>query len=303
MKQENIKSLKSVVKSSDAHLLVACAACDKVVNNGFAFVSESLEPAFIDCCEASNISVLSMDAAESAAGEVIVLYLNADLTAAESDETEAAACAQLFGNYGNVTVSERIRTAFEEQLNKCGYAYEIVDAGVTESGVVYCYVMPEGEPIKDETDETADEVEATETETAEETTEQTDERKPSALSALIAKVSGKAKAAADKAKKVARKAAFLLAIVVVLGLAFLTFSASIIYVLNPLFDILNPTGLLRIVLAIGFVFTFSLDAAAFVEINTMALIARLFPSMFEGCDNPDFTLPKNMIYWTIKNNM
>lgn len=296
MKQNNIKSLKSVVKSSDAHLLAACEACDKVVKNGFAFVSESLEPAFIDCCEASSVPVLSMDAAESAAGEVIVLYLDAYLTAAESDETEATACAQLFGNLGNVTVSERIRTAFEEQLKKCGYAYEIVDAGVTESGVVYCYVMPESEPIKDETDETPDEVEATETETTEETAEQTDERKPSALSTLIAKV-------ASKAKAVASKAAFFALLAVTVVLVLLTMYVMIVDVINPVFEILNPSGLLRVVLAIVCLFTLVLDTCVFVEVNFLAVVAKIFPSMFWNENKPEFMAPRSVIYSAIKGSL
>lgn len=182
-----------------------------------------------------------------------------------------------------------------------GLQVESKQSAVDELGhMVTLYVIKDTEPT-DETDEAADEIEATET--AEETTEQTDERKPSALSSLIAKVSGKAKAAAEAAKKVARKAAFLLAVVVVLALAFLTFGASIIYVLNPITEALNPAGWLRVILGIVFAFTFAIDAAAFVEINCIALISRLFPSMFEGCDNPDFMLPRNMIYWTIKENL
>lgn len=178
-----------------------------------------------------------------------------------------------------------------------GLQVESKQSAVDELGhMVTLYVIKDTEPTN-ETDE------ATETETAEETTEQTDERKPSALSALIAKVSGKAKAVAETAKKVARKAAFLLAVVVVLALAFLTFGASIIYVLNPITEALNPAGWLRVILGIVFAFTFAIDAAAFVEINCIALISRLFPSLFDGYDKPDFTLPRNVIYWTIKENI
>ena len=185
-----------------------------------------------------------------------------------------------------------------------GLQVESKQSAVDELGhIVILYVIKDTNNPTDPTDEAADEIEATETETAEEATEQTDERKPSALSALIAKASGKAKAIAETAKKVARKAAFLLAVVVVLALAALTLAGSIIYVLNPLFDVLNPAGLLRVVLAIAFMFTFSLDAAAFVEINCIALISRLFPSLFDGYDKPDFTLPRNVIYWTIKENI
>lgn len=180
-----------------------------------------------------------------------------------------------------------------------GLQVESKQTAADEQGhMLTLYTLKDTEPTdeEDETDETPDEVEATETETTEETAEQTDERKPSALSTLIAKV-------ASKTKAVASKAAFFALLAVTVVLVLLTMYVMIVDVINPVFEILNPSGLLRVVLAIVCLFTLVLDTCVFVEVNFLAVVAKIFPSMFWNENKPEFMAPRSVIYSAIKGSL
>lgn len=107
---------------------------------------------------------------------------------------------------------------------------------------------------------------------------------PSKFAGILAK-------AKDFAKAAAEKAAFVLSLVV-----FFAFGLLSIYIaVSSVASIVEALGICGSIwgalLGSVLVLTVGLDFMAFVAINTMAVLARIFPSEFEKAQKPRFTKP------------
>lgn len=108
---------------------------------------------------------------------------------------------------------------------------------------------------------------------------------PSAFSRILAK-------AKNSARKVCEKVALIMALIFVIVVTFAAFFGMIYFI--P--DLLDLFGIERgswaaITLFLLLFFTVIMDTCVFVEINTIAAIDYVFPSLFGSAQKPGFTKP------------
>lgn len=119
---------------------------------------------------------------------------------------------------------------------------------------------------------------------------------PSRLAGILAK-------AKDFAKAAAEKAAFVLSLVVFFAVGLL----SIYIAVSSVASIVEALGICGSIwgalLGSVLVLTVGLDFMAFVAINTMAVLARIFPSEFEKAQKPRFTKPFSFWYRLVNESL
>lgn len=119
---------------------------------------------------------------------------------------------------------------------------------------------------------------------------------PSKFAGILAK-------AKDFAKAAAEKAAFVLSLVVVFAVGLL----SIYIAVSSVASIVEALGICGSIwgalLGSVLVLTVGLDFMAFVAINTMAVLARIFPSEFEKAQKPRFTKPFSFWYRLVNESL
>lgn len=119
---------------------------------------------------------------------------------------------------------------------------------------------------------------------------------PSKFAGILAK-------AKDFAKAAAEKAAFVLSLVVFFAVGLL----SIYIAVSSVASIVEALGICGSIWGalIGsvLVLTVGLDFMAFVAINTMAVLARIFPSEFEKAQKPRFTKPFSFWYRLVNESL
>lgn len=119
---------------------------------------------------------------------------------------------------------------------------------------------------------------------------------PSRLAGILAK-------AKDFTKAAAEKAAFVLSLVVFFAVGLL----SIYIAVSSVASIVEALGICGSIwgalLGSVLVLTVGLDFMAFVAINTMAVLARIFPSEFEKAQKPRFTKPFSFWYRLVNESL
>lgn len=119
---------------------------------------------------------------------------------------------------------------------------------------------------------------------------------PSKFAGILAK-------AKDFAKAAAEKAAFVLSLVVFFAVGLL----SIYIAVSSVASIVEALGICGSIwgalLGSVLVLTVGLDFMAFVAINTMAVLARIFPSKFEKAQKPRFTKPFSFWYRLVNESL
>lgn len=119
---------------------------------------------------------------------------------------------------------------------------------------------------------------------------------PSKFAGILAK-------AKDFAKAAAEKAAFVLSLVVFFVVCLL----SIYIAVSSVASIVEALGICGSIwgalLGSVLVLTVGLDFMAFVAINTMAVLARIFPSEFEKAQKPRFTKPFSFWYRLVNESL
>lgn len=119
---------------------------------------------------------------------------------------------------------------------------------------------------------------------------------PSKLAGILAK-------AKDFAQAAAEKAGFVLSLVIILAVGLL----SVCVAVSSVASIVEALGLLGslwgVLLGSVLVLTVGLDFMAFVVINAMAVLARIFPSEFENAQKPHFTKPFSFWYRLISESL
>lgn len=119
---------------------------------------------------------------------------------------------------------------------------------------------------------------------------------PSKFAGILAK-------AKDFAKAAAEKAAFVLSLVVFFAVGLL----SIYIAVSSVASIVEALGICGSIwgalLGSVLVLTVGLDFMAFVAINTMAVLARIFPSEFEKAQKPRFTKPFSFWYRLVNESL
>lgn len=108
-----------------------------------------------------------------------------------------------------------------------------------------------------------------------------------------------AKKAAEKAKTFARRAVFAVSLAAVAVLC-LAFAVGCLSALAPVFDAVGIGGFARLGLVVCALLPI-LDVTLWIEANALALVARLFPGMFQG-NGPQFCAPG--FFWHVyRSNM
>lgn len=127
-----------------------------------------------------------------------------------------------------------------------------------------------------------------------ESEESAEAAEPSRFADILAKVK-------SGARKVCEQVANVAFFVVVVGISLFALYLGIVG-LTVLFDVCGIEGgsWAAVALSLFLVLTVIFDFCAFVELNTMALICRLFPSWFEPWQRVKFTRPFSVWYRIIK---
>lgn len=119
---------------------------------------------------------------------------------------------------------------------------------------------------------------------------------PSKLAGILAK-------AKDFAQAAAEKAGFVLSLVIIFAVGLL----SVCVAVSSVASIVEALGLLGslwgVLLGSVLVLTVGFDFMAFVVINAMAVLARIFPSEFENAQKPHFTKPFSFWYRLINESL
>lgn len=101
--------------------------------------------------------------------------------------------------------------------------------------------------------------------------------------------------AAKVARTVARRTAFVASMVGAAAIAFTTFGA-LCFAMSHAFDALNINGTVySAILGTVALFTVILDLTAFVELNTLTVISRLFPDYLDNAQGNEFTTPRSYV--------
>lgn len=101
--------------------------------------------------------------------------------------------------------------------------------------------------------------------------------------------------AAKVARTVARRTAFVASMVGAAAIAFITFGA-LCFATSHAFDALNINGTVySAILGTVALFTVILDLTAFVELNTLTVISRLFPDYLDNAQGNEFTTPRSYV--------
>lgn len=181
-----------------------------------------------------------------------------------------------------------------------GFDVESVEMHLYNNGEVFTvYRLKSERTAKDDaqSEETAADEQQTENEEQDsENEESAAAGEPSMFAGILAKVKSSAKAAAEKA-------GFVLSLLIIFAVGLL----SVYVAVSSVASIVEALGLLGslwgALLGSVLVLTVGLDFMAFVVINAMAVLARIFPSEFEKAQKPRFTKPFSFWYRLISESL
>ena len=184
---------------------------------------------------------------------------------------------------GKVSVDYEFLDLFLNECDRREIEAESVENNYLDNGEMYTvYRLKSEETAKDDTqsEETAaDEQQSSENE------ENAAACEPSKFAGILAKVK-------SSARKVCEKVALIMALAFVMVVTFAAFFGMVYF----LPDVLDLFGIecgswAAIALSLLLFCTVIMDACVFVELNTMAAIDYLFPSLFGSAQKPGFTKP------------
>ena len=207
----------------------------------------------------------------------------------ECTELAVNALADQIQKYGKVSVNYDFLDLFLNECDRREIEAESVENHYHDNGemfTVYRLKDEQNEENDAQSEETAadeQDSESEEQQTESEASATTCE--PSAFSRILAK-------AKSSARKVCEKVALIMALIFVIVVTFAAFFGMIYFI--P--DLLDLFGIERgswaaIALFLLLFFSVIMDSCVFVEINTIAAIDYVFPSLFGSAQKPGFTKP------------
>lgn len=186
--------------------------------------------------------------------------------------------------------SERLPMFFDF-CDLFGFDVESVEMHFYNNGEVFTvYRLKSEQTAKDDaqSEETAADEQSSENEESNEQDSENNENAAACEPSMFAGILTKAK---DLAQAAAEKAGFVLSLVMIFAVGLL----SVFVAVSSVASIVEALGLLGSIwgalLGSVLVLTVGLDFMAFVVINAMAVLARIFPSEFEKSAKPRFTKP------------
>lgn len=280
----------------DRDAATAQELASKARKHGAVWVRGCLLDIFFDSCDADGLEVESKQAAVTESGEIVTLYVvKADNNATDTEapkfdaKAEVLACVACFIAYGNVSISNDLRTDFEDKLNALSLAYEITD------GDDY---ITRYDRANDGTDKTAEQVADTLAAATDATATDTTEATASVTACEPSRFALAFALGWAKAKDWGKRAAFAVCLACVAVLGLLTMY-GVMCALYPIFEALELGSIACIVASVAALFTIVLDSIYFVVNNSLAILCKIFPEYF--CENhPGFIFPCSLIYHTIK---
>lgn len=208
-----------------------------------------------------------------------------------------------FMTTGKVNVDSELIDLFLELCDVSGLEYESRKFHVTDDGDSYTTYILKGDTIKapEQTAQTSGEQFDGEQQPESNENDENDENaaacEPSKLAGILAKVK-------DGARKVCEKVALIMALAFVMVITF-TALFGLIYFIPDLLDLLGIEcgSWATVALSLLLFFTVIIDSCVFIELNTMAAIDYLFPSLFCSAKKPGFTKPFPFWYRLVKESL
>ena len=281
MKKNNLKQLKEMVNASDLEVIESVkygvqayniSANEYEVITKFAKVNGRYY--FIDR-DGNKYLASRYDRAELVARDILDNLRFAEETAYEY------VC--ILEEKKQVFVNCAYLSLFLDFCDLFGFDVESVENHFHNNGEMYTvYRLKNEETAKDDAqrdNSAADEQQGSESE------ESTAACEPSKLSGILAKVK-------SGARKVCEKVALIMALAFVMVVTFAALF-GIIYFIPDLLELfgIECGSWAAVALSLLLFCTVIMDACVFVELNTMAAIDYLFPSLFGSAQKPGFTKP------------
>lgn len=212
------------------------------------------------------------DRAEQVAGEIVENVNNAVLSVISS-------CNEL-QTKGQTVILEDVKDLFLEFSGAIGLEFEVKKTCRSEFGEsTITYILKGYNEQNSENEESAADEQQTENEESAAACE------PSMFAGILAKVK-------SGARKVCEKVALIMALAFVMVVTFAALF-GMVYFIPELLDLfgIECGSWAAIALSLLLFCTVIMDVCVFVELNTMAAIDYLFPSLFGSAQKPGFTKP------------
>lgn len=287
MKKNNIKQLKEMVNANDLEA-IECVKYGVQAYNISAneyevitkFVKENGRYYFVDR-DGNKYLASRYDRAELVARDILDNLRYAEETAYKY------VCA--LEEKKQISVESVYTPLFFDFCDLFGFDVESVEMHFHDNGEVFTvYRLKSEETAKDnaQSEETAADEQQTENEEQQSENEESAATfEPSMFAGILAKVK-------SGARKVCEKVALIMALAFVMVVTFAALF-GMIYFIPDLLDLfgIECGSWAAIALSLLLFFTVIMDTCVFVELNTMAAINYLFPSLFGSAQKPGFTKP------------
>lgn len=289
MKKNNFKQLKEMVNASDLEVVESVkygvqayniSANEYEVITKFAKINGRYY--FVDR-DGNKYLASRYDRAELVARDILDNLRFAEETAYEY------VC--ILEDKKQVAVDSACLPMFFDFCDLFGFDVESVEMQFYNNGEVFTvYRLKSERTAKDDaqSEETAADEQISENE---ESNEQDSENNENAAACEPSKFAGILAKAKDFAKAAAEKAGVVFSLVIIFTVGLLSLCAAV----SSVASIVEALGLLGSIwgalLGSVLVLTVGLDFMAFVVINAMVVLARIFPSEFENAQKPHFTKP------------
>ena len=288
MKENNIKQLKEMVNANDLEVIESVkygvqayniSANEYEVITKFAKINGRYY--FIDR-DGNKYLASRYDRAELVARDILDNLRFAEETAYEYVCT--------LEEKKQVAVDSARLPMFFDFCDLFGFDVESVEMHIHNNGEVFTvYRLKSEKTANDDAQSEKTAADEQQTENNEQNNEQNEETaaacEPSKFAGILAKVK-------SSARKVCEKVALIMALAFVMVVTFAAFFGMVYF----LPDVLDLFGIecgswAAIALSLLLFCTVIMDACVFVELNTMAAIDYLFPSLFGSAQKPGFTKP------------
>lgn len=287
MKKNNIKQLKEMVNANDLEV-IECVKYGVQAYNISAneyevitkFVKENGRYYFVDR-DGNKYLASRYDRAELVARDILDNLRYAEETAYKY------VCA--LEEKKQISVESVYTPLFFDFCDLFGFDVESVEMHFHDNGEVFTvYRLKSEETAKDnaQSEETAADEQQTENEEQQSENEESAATfEPSMFAGILAKVK-------SGARKVCEKVALIMALAFVMVVTFAALF-GMVYFFPDLLDLfgIECGSWAAIALSLLLFCTVIMDACVFVELNTMAAINYLFPSLFGSAQKPGFTKP------------
>ena len=287
MKENNIKQLKEMVNNNVFETVETVAFGVQAYNisaNEYEVITKFAKMNgryyFVDC-DGNRYLASRYDRAELVARDILDNLEYARQTAYE-DVCTLEGKKQVFVNGAYLSL-------FLDFCDLFGFDVESVENHFHNNGemfTVYRLKDEQGAENNAQSEETAADEQDSESEEQQTESEATATNcEPSAFSRILAK-------AKSSARKVCEKVALIMALIFVIVVTFAAFF-GMIYFIPDLLDLfgIECGSWAAIALFLLLFFTVIMDTCVFVELNTIAAIDYVFPSLFGSAQKPGFTKP------------